>query len=363
MYTLDPKEMAVLGAELEKEMERDLRSDVLAALLDRLEEPENRERQSEILEILKALLPSFLSRGQITAATQVFRELRALEDLEGGLDEQRLAECRAIVDEISTPEAISEIIQALFDGTIKASAAQFGAFLQFLGEGALEPLLRASETVGHKELQAVLNDAVQRIADANPDAVVKLLEEEDAVLAAGAVRLVAEREIAEAGRALVGVFGHADLAVRLAAIEAAISLKESMAANVLQQMLADPAVDIRIAAARGLGELAHRPAASTLAEILQGKEIRNADVSEKVAFFEAFGMLAEDDGVALLGGLLNKKRFLGKREPSAIRAAAALGLGKAGSQAARDALDKASDDDDALVRSSVHRAMRGEGAA
>ena len=361
MYALDPKEMEILGAELKKEMDRDLMGDVLAALLDRLEEPENRQRQSEILEILKALLPSFLSRGQITAATQAFQELHALEDLEGGFDEQRLAECREIVEEVSTPEVVGELIQALFDGTIKASAAQFGAFLQFLGGGALAPLLRSSETVDHKELQAVLREAVPRIAEANPGAVVKLLEEEDAVLAGAAVRLVMEMKIAGAGPALVVLFAHFDSTVRLAAIEAAVSLKASMAANALQQMLADPAVDIRIAAARGIGELAHGPAAGALAEIVKGKEIRNADVSEKVAFFEAFGTLADDEGVAMLDDLLNRKRFLGKREPSAIRAAAALGLGKAGSQAARAALEKAGDDGDALVRSSVHRAMRGEG--
>jgi HEAT repeat protein len=329
MYALDPKEMEILGAELKKEMERDLMGDVLAALLDRLEEPENRQRQSEILEILKALLPSFLSRGQITAATQVFRELRALEELEGGFDEQRLAECREIVEEVSTPEVVSELIQALFDGTIKASSAQFGAFLQFLGGGALAPLLRSSKTVDHKKLRTVLRDAVQRIAEANPDAVVKLLEDEDedAVVAGAAVRFASEMQIVEAGPALVGLFTHLDSTVRLAAIEAAISLKAPTAANALQQMLADPAVDIRIAAARGIGRLAHRPAAGALAEIVQGKEIRNADVSEKVAFFEAFGMLADDEGVAILDRLLNSKRFLGKREPSAIRAVAALGLG------------------------------------
>lgn len=362
LYALDPEEMKVLAAELKKEMERDLSSDVLAALLDRLEEPENRERQSEILGILKALLPSFLSRGQIAAATQVLQELRALEDQEGRLDEQRLAECREIVHEISTPEGITELIQALSDGTIRASATQFGAFLHFLGAEALAPLLRSSESVDHKELQAVLRHAVQGMADLNRGAVVKLMEEDDAVLAAGAVRLASEMQIAEAGPALVGVLAHADPAVRFAAIEAVTSLKASIAADALEQMLDDPERDIRIAAVRALGELEHRPAARVLAEILESKEIRIADISEKVAFFEAFGVLADDDGVDLLGRLLNRKRFLGKREPSEIRAAAALGLGKVGSQAARDALGHSSHDDDAVVRSNVGRAMRGEGA-
>ena len=318
-YALDPKEMAILAQELKKEMERDLRGDVLSALLDRLEEPENRERQSEILEILKALLPTLLTRGQIGAATEVFRELHALEELEGSLDEQRLAECRAIVDEISTPEAISELIQALFDGTIRASSGQLGGFLQFLGGGALAPLLRSSEIVDHKELKGVLRQAVERIANLNRDAVVRLLEEDDVVLAAGAIRLAGEMKIAEAGPALVGLFAHAEPAVRLAAIEAAISLEASEAAIALERTLDDPERDIRIAAARALGELGHRPAASVLTKILESKEIRVADITEKVAFFEAFGMLADDKGVELLDRLLNRKGFLRKGEPSEVR--------------------------------------------
>ena len=48
-----------------------------------------------------------------------------------------------------------------------ASAAQFSALLQFLGGGALAPLLRSSETVDHKELQEVLRHAVQEIAKLN----------------------------------------------------------------------------------------------------------------------------------------------------------------------------------------------------
>ncbi len=263
---------------------------------------------------------------------------------------------------ISTPEGITELIQALSDGTIRASATQFGAFVHFLGAEALAPLLRSSESVDHKELQAVLRHAVQGMADLNRGAVVKLMEEDDAVLAAGAVRLASEMQIAEAGPALVGVLAHADPAVRFAAIEAVTSLKASIAADALEQMLDDPERDIRIAAVRALGELEHRPAARVLAEILESKEIRIADISEKVAFFEAFGVLADDDGVDLLGRLLNRKRFLGKREPSDIRAAAAPGLGTAGRQAARDALGHSGHDDDAVVRSNVGRAMRGEGA-
>ena len=360
LYALDPREMETLRDELQKEMRRDIRSDVLKALFDLLEQPENRERQSEILGILETLLPNFLSRGGLIAATNVLRELRRLEEQQGLFDEERLAESGKIVDDISAPDAIEELIQALYDGTIRASSAQLSGFLQFLRGGALAPLLRESETAEHKELQAVLRKSVQGIADRNRADVVQLLEEDDAVVASGAARLAGQMQITEAGPGLARLLAHADPSVRLAAVDAAVALKASTVAGVLQKTLEDPEREVRIAAAKALGELRYPPAAQTLAAIVKGKQIRAADITEKVAVFEAYGSTAENDGIGLLDQLLNQKGLLGKRESTEIRAAAALGLGRIGSPEARAVLERATRDDDPVVRSNVNRALRRE---
>lgn len=360
LYSLDPREMQALRTELEKELHRDLRNDVLSALFDRLGEPHRPERQSEILGVLATLLPNFLSRGALTAATRILEELRKLEAVPGAFDEQRMAESRALLDEVSAPDAIGELIQALYDGSVRATPQQLAAFLRFLRADALFPLLRASETVEHKELQAVLRASVKGIAERNRGAVVRLLEERDPVVASAAARLAGDMQIAEAGPALAGLLAHPDSKVRLAAVEAAVSLKASTAAGALQATLEDPEREVRIAAARALGALRFGPAARRLAEILGSKEIRAADITEKVAFFEAYGTVAQERAVDMLDKLLNSKGFLGKREPSELRAAAALGLGKVGSPAAAASLRKAADEEDAVVRSAVNRALRSE---
>jgi len=360
LYALDRREMEAIATELKKELARDTRADVLNALFDRLEEPHNRARQSEILRILATLLPNFLSRGALVPATGVLQELRRLESTQGVFDEQRIVESRAILDRVSAPEAIQELIQALFDGTIRASASQLSGFLQFLRGGALSPLLRASETVEHKELQAVLRKAVQGIANRNRAAVVKLLDEEDPTLAAGAARLAGDLQIAEAGPALTHLLDHADKDVRLAAVEAAVTLKASTVASALLRTLEDSEREVRIAAAKALGALQYRPAAKALGAIVRGRAIRTADISEKVAVFQAFGIVAEADGIEVLDGLLNGKGFLGKREPTDIRAAAALALGRMPGPEARAVLERATQDDDPVVRSNVNRALRSE---
>jgi HEAT repeat protein len=77
--------------------------------------------------------------------------------------------------------------------------------------------------------------------------------------------------------------------------------------------------------------------------------------------FEAYGIVAEADGLGVLDELLNGKGFLGKREPTDIRAAAALALGRIAGGEARAVLEKATQDDDPVVRSNVNRALRHEG--
>lgn len=360
LYSLDPREMQTLKSELHKELHRDLRGDVLSALFDRLEEPDHPERQLQILGILKTLLPNFLSRGALTGATRVLEELRQLENRPEVFDEERLARSRALLDDVSSQEAISELIQALYDGTVRATPQQLAVFLRFLRAGALSPLLRAAETVEHKELRSVLRAAVHGIAERNRGAVVRLLEEEDPILAAGAARLAGDIQIAEAGPSLATLLAHADASVRLAAVEAAVSLKASTAAGALEHTLNDPERDVRIAAARALGALRYAPAAKALGEILASKEIRSADISEKVAFFEAYGMVAGEEAVSTLDKLLNGKSFLGKREPSEIRASAALALGKVTGAQARASLNKAAREEDPVVRSAVNRALRTE---
>jgi HEAT repeat protein len=360
LYALDQREMETLRTELQKELRRDTRADVLSALFDRLEEPHDRDRQSEILRTLATLLPNFLSRGALVAATRVLEELRTLESRQDVFDERRREQSMRILDEVSAPEAIGELIKALYDGTIRATPSQLGGFLAYLRGGALAPLLRASESVEHKELRAVLREAVKGIAHRNRTAVLRLLDEKDPVVAAGAARLAGAMQLNEAGSALAGLLRHQEPAVRLAAVEAAVSLKASTVAGSLEYAMQDPDRDVRVAAARALGTLRYRPAAKGLASIIGSKPIRNADISEKVAVFEAYGLIAGEEGVQVLDGLLNGKSFLGKREPTEIRAAAALGLGCVGSGAARSALERAAQDDDPVVRSNVNRALRRE---
>jgi hypothetical protein len=86
-------------------------------------------------------------------------------------------------------------------------------------------------------------------------------------------------------------------------------------------------------------------------------------MTERMAFFEAFGQLCGDGGVPFLDGILNgKSGLLGRKEDREFRACAAIALGFIKSARAEEALKKGLGEKDLLVRNAVNRALR-RGAA
>ena len=358
-YALEPEEKAHLQRALAAEMSRDLRHDVLAALFDRLEDPEYPERKSEILKILRELLPNLLSRGALESVASILEELAMVRAEPGVLGKVHVAECDDLLDDLSSAETLEEFVRALQDGTIDVSVDVLGRVLKFLRASALPVLLGAAEQEEIPGLKDTLRGAVHSIAEEHPEAVLALLENVNPLVTSGAVRLIGRMGMAEAAPKLAGLMAHPDADVRLALVETAEALREDATTEALIDALADAERDVRLAAARALATLGHEKAAPALKELVTGKEIRQADLTEKITIFESYGVLGGADAADVLNTLLNKKSFFGQREPSEIRASAARALGKAGLPGSEEALRAAQGDGDAIVRTAVRQAIQG----
>jgi HEAT repeat protein len=137
------------------------------------------------------------------------------------------------------------------------------------------------------------------------------------------------------------------------------TLGASGAAPGLINALTDSEVDVRIGAARALAGMQYTNAASAFKSVVTGKEIRHADLTEKLAIFESYGVLGGAEAVDVLDRLLNKRGLLSRKEPAEIRASAARALGRIRMPKAQKALATAKNDSDAVVRTAVRRAIQG----
>lgn len=357
LYFLDEGELRRLAEEVRLERARDLWGDVLRALFDRLEDGAD-ERRIRIVRILTELLPTMLGGGDFARAAWLLGEMGELAARPGLLDPASLREVRLLYGHLSDPTTIAELARTLEGSPQAIQSDGLTALLAFFPPQSIAPLTRAIETVGRPDVRRVLESAVHRLAEANRDEVVRLLGDRDPGVVAGAVRWVGSLRIGSATGDVVPLLRHESAEVRLAAVAALVELGAAISASAIAVLLQDPEREVRIAAVRALGALGYTAAKPALEAALESKQIRAADRTEKIAFFEAYGALGGAEGVAVLDKILNSRGWLGRGEAPEIRACAALGLARSRHPTARAALTRAANDQDPVVRNAVARALR-----
>jgi HEAT repeat protein len=355
LYFLEPEEMDYLRQEVELEWKRDAKSAVLDALFDRIEDP-LAERQMEILRILRQLLPAYLGRGDLLSAARILEEInRAVA--QGVLvgDEQR-REAKDLIAALGDPTVLGQLISAIEDGSIDPAANELGVFLANLGPESLPLMIRTAETTENPQLRRRLLSSVEGLGRSHPRVLTGLIGAEDRPTALGAARLAGQLGLGDAAPHIASLFKRADAAGRRVAIESLVQIKSSISMTAALEALEDEDREVRIAAARGLAAARYQPARARLEEMIQSKGVREADLTEQIAFFEAFGSVASGDSVKMLDRLLNGRRLIGKQTPE-IRACAAMALGRVATADAKQSLLQAAQDPHPMVRSAVGKAL------
>lgn len=357
LYFLDEVEMRRLEAEVRREMDRDLWSDVMNALFDRLEDGKA-DRQTQVVSIAGDLLPTLLGAGRLDKAAYMLGELVAIATSGRKLPGPVFRAMRGLFDQLARPETVAELVRIVEESGDSLPREHLGALLAYFPPESLGPLLRAGESSASEAARAALMTAAERLAAPNPAALRTFAQDADPAIAAGAARLVGRLRVAEAGPDVARLLGRTEARVRLAAVESLAELRSPTASGALEPVLDDEDREVRVAAARALATLRWSAARPRLEAALESKRLREADLTERIAFFEAYGGLAGADGVALLDRILNGKSWLGRRETGEMRACAALGLGRIRHPAAEKVLGVAAADPDPVVRSAVGRALR-----
>ncbi|HET6762950.1 MAG TPA: HEAT repeat domain-containing protein, partial [Longimicrobiaceae bacterium] len=356
LYFLDEGELRALAAELKRETERQLWLDVLNALFDRLEDGLP-DRQEQIVAVLSDILPTLLGAGNLETAAYVMRELVGIAT-GGRLAAPVLRALRSLFEQLAHPQTVAELIRIVEEGGATVSEEALRQLFQFFPPEALGPLLHAGEVAESPTLRGVVQSAAERLGSANQDHLVRLVASDDDAVAAGAARLAGRLRIAAAAGEVARLMQRESAPLRVTAAEALQELRTPTASAALEAALDDGDKEVRVAAARGLGAIRFSPARARLEAALDSKRLREAELTERITFFEAYGALAGEAGVAVLDRMLNGKNWLGRRESAEIRACAALGLGKARLPSAERALTAAAADPEPVVRSAVGRALR-----
>lgn len=359
LYFLDEREIDYLKREIGREYEQDLRTNIVAALLDIFEQQSNDAVREECLDYVETMLAFLLASGSFRGVAFLLSEIRTAASRPGDLSPRIRERIDSLPDRLSAPEAIDQLIHALDDAPLLPPRDELGLLFDQLRPAALGTVFSWMPRVRDDRLRALIADVAGRLASANTGELVKLVDSPDVAVSNEAMRragaLKAQAAVASIGRLLTDP----DARRRQIAAQALAEIASPGAMQALERALGDADRDVRIVAMRAMAAGGHRPAVGKLASIINGREIRDADISEKTTVFESYGALCGDAGVGVLDAILNGKGFLGKRDDPAMRAAAAMGLGRISTEKARESLQKSAADKDAVVRNAVARALRG----
>lgn len=359
LYFLDETEIDYLRDEIRKDFGNDLRILVVASLLDTYEQETDPTVREEIAGILDGMFLLMLSLTQFRVAAYIVREAAVSADRAEDIllgQQQRLMQ---LSDRLSDRESLSQLLQALEETPLHPPQTDLHELFGQLQPQALETILSWIGRTRNAELRSLLEAAASKLAAAHTAELVKLISSEDEVIAFEAIRRAGAMKSSAAVSALAGIISHGSPEMRLGGVAALSDIGSPGALQVLERSLQDDDIDIRIAAVKVLGSRTHRAGLKGIESHLRSRTLRDSTLAEKMAFFESYGVLSGDEGVEFLGGILNARSILGRREDGEFRACAAMALGKIGTNMAMKALQRALADRDVIVRNAASRAVRG----
>ncbi len=356
LYFLEKPEIDYLKAEIRREYEQNLSRKVLSMLFNIFEQEPAEDARGEIISILQDLIPYLLNAGDFRSVAYVMSETHVVFSRAEMLKHHRQL-LAALTMTFSSPEAVEQLLEALDVAMIEPPTDEIDELFAFLRPAVLSTLLKWYGSLSNDELRVILKRAMNRIAEARPDVLGAALESSERVVVVEALRLVKEGGLKGVEDQMVDLVEHHDVGIRNALVRALAAVPTSSTMKALVRLMEDIDPEVRTAAVKGLAKRRYRGALPVLESVVLGTELRSRDLTERRAFFRAYGMIAGESGVSNLKEILLPKAFW-KSVDSDRRACAALALGHVSSQAARGALQRATKDRQLVVRSAAMRALR-----
>jgi hypothetical protein len=359
LYFLDEREIEYLKGEIEREYQQDLRGNVLSMLFDLLELQTYGTVRAELLSIVENFIPYLLAVGDFRSVAYILREIRVVLERAREVMPEHREKLVELPGTLSKQEALGQLLQSLDEATVHPTEDELGELFRELRPAALNTVLAWLPRLTNERVRSLLYGAARRLAQAYPRELVSALESADQRVLLETVRLAGQLRLPPVVPALGSLLDRGSAEVRRAVVSALSATGTPGSLQQLEKAILDEDRDVRIAAVRAIGAERHAGAHDALEAVVTGRRLRDADLTEKTAFFEAYGSVAGSGDLARLRALLEPHGLFKKKEDPQTRACAAMAIGRINTDDARAVLERYTSDKDPVVRAAVTQALRG----
>jgi hypothetical protein len=358
LYFLEESEISYIAKALEQEYSQDLRTTTLNILLDLLEQQPEDAVRSELFGILETLMPNMLQGGEFRAVAMILREVRAIGERARELTAEQRQRLENFRSQLSEPTVLTQMLQAVDEATAAPSVTDLGELFRELRPGSLETILVWLPRIATAFVRDLLVEASERLAAASPNEVLRLLRMPESEALMGTVDLCGRLELQGSVPGLTETLAHQDRTIRLASVKSLTAVGSAGALQALEKALDDSDREVRIAGVRALGARGYKNALKRIQTgVLEGG-LKDADLTERIAFFEAFAAIAGPTALEPLSRVLIPGGMFRRKFGPEDRACAAIALSRLRTEDARAILQQAANDKDLVVRNAVNRALR-----
>jgi len=358
LYFLEEEEINYVVQQVQEEYRRDVRQAALNSLFDLIETQTDESIRLEILGVLNTLFPNLLNKGEFRTVAAVMRETRLIASRAPELTEEQRRRLHDFEAQLSQPSIVIQLVQSLDEAATLPGDEDVTEVLRELRPTALGTLIHAVPRLTNASVRTLLEATVDRLATNHPAEVMRLLRDPPGDSLAAVVGLCGRLGLQQAVPGLGELLAHADAAVRLATVQALEKIASPGALTHLDRAIEDDDRTVRLLAVRAVGTRGYKGALRRIEAVVMGKAVKELDLTEKMAFFEAYGSIAGPPALKTLADMLLPRGLLKFRQASDTRACAAIALGKIRTPEARQILTRAADDKDLVVRNAVNRALR-----
>lgn len=360
LYFLNAKEVEYLKGEIEREYQQDLRGNVLAMIFDLLELQTYSTVRAELLSILENFIPYLLAVGDFHSVAYILRENHVVLERARELVPEHREILQRFPTKLSEADALGQLLQALDEAAVHPTEEELGELFRELEPRALGTVLSWLPRLTNERVRSLLYASATRLAQAYPEQLITALKSDDEEVLYETVDMVKQLKLPPVVPGLGALFDGPSAKVKRGAVDALAAIGTPGAMKELARALDDENRDVRIGAVRVIGREGYRQAFPAIEAVVAGKKLKGADLTERTAFFETYGLLAGAKGLKTLAPMLEARGLLRRKEDPEIRACAAMAIGKIGTPEAREVLNHVANDKDPLVRNAVGRALRGD---
>jgi HEAT repeat protein len=291
----------------------------------------------------------------------VLRESKLLKEKPLGFSPNQVQRLGHFASSLSETATVGQLLQSLDEASGLNVDSHATEVIRELRGSALEPLIGWLPSLSSVPLRKTLEQVIDRLAGENTAEIHRLLRTPDSAALEGVIALCGRLALQQAVPGLAETMGHASARIRLATVQTLGQLATPAALSLVDRAIDDVDKAVRIAAVRVAGSRGYKGALKRVESVVLGKS-KDMDLTEKMAFFEAYGAIAGVNGLKTLSTILLQRGLIKMKEPADTRACAAIALGRIKTPEARDVLQRAADDKELVVRNAVNRALRGVAA-